>query len=72
MADIVLISPRFEPSFWGSDYALPFLGGKAMLPIMALPLLAALAPPEHTVTLIDENVEHDRLGALRARRHRRR
>jgi hypothetical protein len=22
MADIVLISPRFEPSFWGSDYAL--------------------------------------------------
>ena len=57
MADIVLISPRFEPSFWGSDYAMPFLNGAAMLPVMALPLLAALTPPEHTVTLIDENVE---------------
>jgi hypothetical protein len=21
MADIVLISPRFEPSYWGVDYA---------------------------------------------------
>jgi radical SAM superfamily enzyme YgiQ (UPF0313 family) len=56
VADIVLISPRFEPSFWGSDYALPFLDGKAMLPVMALPLLAALTPSGHTVTLIDENV----------------
>jgi radical SAM superfamily enzyme YgiQ (UPF0313 family) len=56
MADIVLISPRFEPSFWGSDYALPFLDGKAILPVMALPLLAALTPPQHSVTLIDENV----------------
>ncbi len=45
MADIVLISPSFEPSFWGIDYALPFLDGKAMLPVMALPLLAALTPP---------------------------
>jgi hypothetical protein len=23
MADIVLISPRFEPSYWGVDYAMP-------------------------------------------------
>ncbi len=57
MADIVLISPRFEPSFWGSDYALPFFDGKAMMPVMALPLLAALTPSEHSVTLIDEGVE---------------
>jgi radical SAM superfamily enzyme YgiQ (UPF0313 family) len=56
MTDIILISPRFEPSFWGSDYALPFLDGKAMLPVMALPLLAALTPPQHSVTLFDENV----------------
>jgi radical SAM superfamily enzyme YgiQ (UPF0313 family) len=57
MADIVLISPRFEPSFWGLDYALPMLEGKAILPVMALPLLAALTPPEHSVTLFDENVQ---------------
>ena len=57
MADIVLISPRFEPSYWGIDYAMPFLDATAVLPVMALPLLAALTPAEHTVTLIDENVE---------------
>ena len=34
MADIVLINPRFEPSCWGLDDALP----------------------QHTITLIDENV----------------
>ena len=57
MADIVLISPSFEPSYWGIDYAMPFLDSTAILPVMALPLLAALTPAEHTVTLIDENVE---------------
>ncbi|HXO00761.1 MAG TPA: radical SAM protein [Stellaceae bacterium] len=57
MADIVLISPRFEPSYWGIDYALPFLDGTAILPVMALPLLAALTPAEHSVTLFDENVQ---------------
>jgi radical SAM superfamily enzyme YgiQ (UPF0313 family) len=57
MADIVLISPRFRPSYWGLDYAMPMLDGKAILPVMALPLLAALTPPEHSVTVIDENVE---------------
>jgi radical SAM superfamily enzyme YgiQ (UPF0313 family) len=57
MADIVLINPRFEVSFWGMEHALPFLGKRANLPVACLPLLAALTPPEHTVTLIDENVE---------------
>jgi len=57
MADIVLISPRFEPSFWGLEYALPLLGKRATLPVAALPLLAALTPAGHSVTLIDENVE---------------
>jgi radical SAM superfamily enzyme YgiQ (UPF0313 family) len=57
MVDIVLICPRFEPSFWGSDYALPMLDGKTLIPVMALPQLAALTPAEHRVTIIDENVE---------------
>src|SRR5437588_7409080 len=57
MADIVLISPRFEVSYWGLEHALPFLGKRANLPVAALPLLAALTPGEHTVTLLDENVE---------------
>ena len=57
MADIVLINPRFEVSYWGLEHALPLLGKRANMPVACLPLLAALTPPEHTVTLIDENVE---------------
>ena len=57
MADIVLINPRFEVSYWGMEHALPFFGKRANLPVACLPLLAALTPPEHTVTLMDENVE---------------
>ena len=57
MADIVIINPRFDTSYWGLEHAMPFLGIKAVLPVASLPLLAALTPPEHTVTLIDENVE---------------
>ena len=57
MADIVLIAPRFEVSMYGLEYALPFLRAKAVSPPASLPLLAALTPPQHRVTLIDENVE---------------
>jgi radical SAM superfamily enzyme YgiQ (UPF0313 family) len=57
MADIVLINPRFEVSYWGLEHATPFLGIKAVLPVANLPLLAALTPPSHSVTLVDENVE---------------
>ncbi|HKD38489.1 MAG TPA: radical SAM protein, partial [Pirellulales bacterium] len=54
---IVLINPRFEPSYWGLEHALPILGKRANLPVACLPLLAALTPKDHEVTLIDENVE---------------
>jgi radical SAM superfamily enzyme YgiQ (UPF0313 family) len=57
MAEIVIINPRFEVSFWGLEYALPLLGKKANLPVASLPLLAALTPRQHRVTLVDENVE---------------
>jgi radical SAM superfamily enzyme YgiQ (UPF0313 family) len=57
MADIVIINPKFEISFWGLETGLHLLGKRANLPVGALPLLAALTPLEHRVTLIDENVE---------------
>jgi radical SAM superfamily enzyme YgiQ (UPF0313 family) len=57
LADIVLINPRFEVSFWGFEYALPLFRKRANVPVAALPLLAALTPPEDHVTIIDENVE---------------
>ncbi len=58
MANIVLVNPRFEVSYWGGlEHALPLLGKKCNVPTACLPLLAALTPPEHQVTLVDENVE---------------
>ena len=57
MLDIVLINPCFEISYWGLEHALPLLGKKANLPVACLPLLAALTPSQHRVTLVDENVE---------------
>ena len=57
MAEIVLINPRFEASYWGLEHALPLLGKRASVPPACLPLLAALTPGEHQVTLLDENVQ---------------
>jgi radical SAM superfamily enzyme YgiQ (UPF0313 family) len=57
MADIVLINPKFEISFWGFEHALPFFEKRAGMPVAALPLLAALTPSEHQITIFDENVE---------------
>src|SRR3954470_2762818 len=56
MADIVLIQPKFHPTYWGFDYALPMFRKTALLPPLNLALLAALTPPQHTVTIIDENI----------------
>src|SRR5215813_7771306 len=64
MADIVIINPQFEVSYWGMEHALPLLGKRANLPVAALPLLAALTPSEHQVRLVDENVEAIDYGRL--------
>src|SRR5215211_7088756 len=39
------------------EYAMPLLGKRSVMPTAALPLLAALLPPHHEITIIDENVE---------------
>ncbi len=57
MAEIILINPRFDPTYWGLDYALPFFRKSALLPPLNLSLLAGLTPPEHSVSILDENVE---------------
>ena len=57
MAEIILINPRFDPTYWGLDYALPFFRKAALLPPLNLVLLAGLTPSEHSVSIIDENVE---------------
>ena len=56
---VCLINPKFEPSYWGYDFTLPFMPGDKRCWVVtgALPALAALAPPHCTVELLDENVE---------------
>ncbi|MDQ3033025.1 MAG: B12-binding domain-containing radical SAM protein [Myxococcota bacterium] len=56
-SEIVLVNPRFETSYWGLEHAMSVFGKRSILPVAALPLLAALTPAEHRVTIVDENVE---------------
>jgi radical SAM superfamily enzyme YgiQ (UPF0313 family) len=55
---ICLINPKFEPSYWGFDYALPLYPGNRRCTMItgALPALAGLIP-DHDCCLLDENVE---------------
>ncbi len=57
VADIVLVNPKFDVSYWGLEHAQRIMGKRANMPVACLPLLAALTPREHQVTLVDENVE---------------
>jgi len=55
---ICLINPRFEPSYWGFDFALPLYPGDKRSTMIsgALSAVAGLCG-DHQVTLLDENVE---------------
>ena len=56
---ICLVNPKFEPSYWGFDYALPLYPGDKRCGMItgALPALAGLVPAGHEVVIVDENVE---------------
>lgn len=58
MLSICLINPRFEPSYWGFEYALALYPGDKRSTMISgsLPSVAALCG-DHHVTLLDENVE---------------
>jgi radical SAM superfamily enzyme YgiQ (UPF0313 family) len=65
---ICFINPKFEPSYWGFEYALPLYPGnkRASMIAGALPHLAGLSAG-HEILLIDENVEEipwDRLPSF--------
>lgn len=55
---ICLINPRFEPSYWGFDFALPMYPGDKRSTMIsgALSALAGMCG-DHDVVLLDENVE---------------
>ncbi|WP_269933111.1 B12-binding domain-containing radical SAM protein [Aminobacter sp. HY435] len=64
---ICLINPKFEPSFWGHDHALPLMHGdkRCWMVTGALPALAGLVPQGHHIELIDENIEEIDFDDLR-------
>ena len=55
---VCLINPRFDPSYWGFEYALPLYPGNKRSTMISgsLPAVAALGG-DHEFTLLDENVE---------------
>ncbi len=62
---ICLINPRFEPSYWGFDFALPLYPGDKRSTMIsgALSAVAGMCG-DHNVTLVDENVEEIDWDAL--------
>src|SRR5215471_18495545 len=55
---ICLINPRFEPSYWGFEFALPLYPGDKRSTMISgsLSAVAGLCG-DHDVYLLDENVE---------------
>src|SRR5262245_27147604 len=63
---ICLINPRFEPSYWGFDYALPLYprDKRSTMISGSLSSVAGLCG-EHNVRILDENVEEIYWESLR-------
>jgi radical SAM superfamily enzyme YgiQ (UPF0313 family) len=53
----LLIYPRFEPSYWGMQYALPIIRRKSLMPPLGLITIAAMIPAAYEVRLVDLNTE---------------
>src|SRR3954452_13596812 len=63
---ICLINPRFEPSYWGFDFALPLYPGDKRSTMISGSLTAIAGMcGDHDVYLLDENVEEIDWDSLR-------
>ena len=63
---VLLIWPRFPPSFWGFEGVLEMLPEGAMTPPLGLITVAALCPPEWTLRLLDHAFDEIRDEDLRS------
>src|SRR5438128_3747040 len=52
---IYLVQPEFPPSYWGLEQFMALTQFHAVFPPLGLLTLAALTPPDYSVTLCDEN-----------------
>lgn len=55
--DVLMVWPRFRPSFWGFKGMLEVIPGKAIHPPLGLITVAALCPDAWNIRLIDHVVE---------------
>lgn len=53
---VLLVYPKFPPSYWGYEYALEFVGKKSSMPPLGLLTVAGMLPPDFDVRLVDLNV----------------
>ena len=54
---ILLVYPKFPPSFWSFGYIKRIGRFAAVMPPLGLAILAALTPPDLEIEIVDENVE---------------
>ncbi len=54
---VLMVWPRFPPSFWGFEGVLEMIPERAMTPPLGLITVAALCPPSWTLRLIDHAFE---------------
>jgi radical SAM superfamily enzyme YgiQ (UPF0313 family) len=62
---VLLVWPKFPPSFWGFEGVLEMLPEAAMTPPLGLITVAALCPPEWTLRLLDHAFDEIRDEDLR-------
>src|ERR1700688_530366 len=63
--NVLLVWPRFPPSFWGFEGVLEMLPEAAMTPPLGLITVAALCPPQWTLRLLDHAFDQIRDEDLR-------
>ncbi len=54
---ILMVHPKFPPSFWSFGFIKDIGGFKTVMPPLGLCTVAALTPPEYDIELVDENIE---------------
>src|SRR3984957_14247453 len=54
---VLMVWPRFPPSFWGFEGVLEMIPERAMTPPLGLITVAALCPPAWEIRLIDQAFE---------------
>ncbi len=53
---VLMVFPKYEPSFGAFEYAYPLVGAKAFMPPQGLLVIAAILPKTWSVRFVDENL----------------